>query len=72
MFVIAPVLGGLSGVVGVLLSRSLDVAAGPAIALTAAGFFVLALILRRLLIDGRLTKALDVRRLNGTSLRLKA
>ena len=72
MFVIAPVLGGLSGVVGVLLSRSLDVAAGPAIALTAAGFFVLALILRRLLIDGRLTKALDVRRLSGTSLRLKA
>ena len=72
MFVIAPVLGGLSGVVGVLLSRSLDVAAGPAIALTAAGFFVLALILRRLLIEGRLTKALDVRRLSGTSLRLKA
>ncbi|MFO7689464.1 MAG: metal ABC transporter permease [Cryobacterium sp.] len=39
----APVLGATAGVVGVLLSRSLDVAAGPAIALTAAAFFALAL-----------------------------
>jgi ABC-type Mn2+/Zn2+ transport system permease subunit len=44
MFLIAPLVGAASGVIGVLLSRMLDVAAGPAIALTAAGFFVLALL----------------------------
>ncbi|TDW30157.1 metal ABC transporter permease [Cryobacterium psychrophilum] len=43
IFVIAPVLGAASGVIGVMLSRALEVAAGPAIALTAAGFFLLAL-----------------------------
>jgi manganese/iron transport system permease protein len=47
IFVIAPVIGAASGVIGVFLSRALDVAAGPAIALTAAGFFVLALAMRR-------------------------
>jgi zinc/manganese transport system permease protein len=41
--VLAPVIGAGSGVVGVLLSRSLDVAAGPAIALTAAACFLIAL-----------------------------
>ncbi|ANP74698.1 metal ABC transporter permease [Cryobacterium arcticum] len=41
--VLAPVIGAGSGVVGVLLSRALDVAAGPAIALTAAACFLLAL-----------------------------
>lgn len=40
---LAPVLGAGSGVVGVLASRALDVAAGPAIALTAAACFLLAL-----------------------------
>lgn len=43
IFAIAPALGAASGVSGVLLSRALDVAAGPAIALTAAAFFLLAL-----------------------------
>jgi len=47
IFVIAPVLGAASGVIGVFVSRSLDVAAGPAIALSAAGFFLLALGVRR-------------------------
>ncbi|WP_035876290.1 metal ABC transporter permease [Cryobacterium sp. MLB-32] len=47
IFLIAPVLGAASGVIGVFLSRWLDVAAGPAIALTAAGFFMLALGVRR-------------------------
>ena len=41
--VLAPLIGAGSGVVGVLLSRFLDVAAGPAIALTAAACFLLAL-----------------------------
>ena len=40
---LAPVIGAGSGVAGVLLSRALDVAAGPAIALTAAACFLLAL-----------------------------
>jgi len=48
VFVIAPVLGAASGVIGVLLSRALDVAAGPAIALTAAGFFLVALGVHRM------------------------
>jgi len=48
IFLIAPVLGAASGVSGVLLSRTFDVAAGPAIALTAAAFFVLALGVRSL------------------------
>ncbi|MCS5735412.1 metal ABC transporter permease [Herbiconiux daphne] len=43
IFVIAPVIGALSGVIGVLASRSLGVAAGAAVSLTAAVFFVLAL-----------------------------
>ena len=43
---IAPVLGAASGIIGVVLSRSLDVAAGPAIALTAAAFFALTLSVR--------------------------
>lgn len=41
--VLAPAIGAGSGVVGVLVSRALDVAAGPAIALTAAACFLLAL-----------------------------
>ena len=41
--VLAPLIGAGAGVVGVLLSRFLDVAAGPAIALTAAACFLLAL-----------------------------
>ncbi|MFC5930573.1 metal ABC transporter permease [Cryobacterium melibiosiphilum] len=48
IFVVAPVLGAVSGVSGVLLSRSLDVAAGPAIALCAAALFVVALLVRSL------------------------
>ena len=47
MFVLAPIVGAVAGLVGVLLSRSLDVAAGPTIALTAAGFFLLTLGVRR-------------------------
>ncbi len=43
MFVLAPVIGALSGVIGVLSSRWLGIAAGAAISLTAALFFVLAL-----------------------------
>jgi manganese/iron transport system permease protein len=46
IFVVAPVLGALAGVAGVLLSRNLDVAAGPAIALCAAALFVVALLVR--------------------------
>ncbi|WP_104164523.1 metal ABC transporter permease [Cryobacterium sp. N22] len=46
--VLAPLIGAGSGVVGVLLSRVLDVAAGPAIALTAAACFLLALAARSL------------------------
>jgi zinc/manganese transport system permease protein len=40
---LAPVIGAGSGLVGVLLSRSLNLAAGPAIALTAAACFLIAL-----------------------------
>ncbi|TFD64312.1 metal ABC transporter permease [Cryobacterium ruanii] len=72
MFVIAPVLGALSGLAGVLLSRSLDVAAGPAIALTAATLFLLALLLRRLVGAGRSSGRGDERRSPRTSLRLKS
>jgi zinc/manganese transport system permease protein len=45
---LAPVIGAGSGLIGVLLSRALDVAAGPAIALTAAACFLLALGIRSL------------------------
>lgn len=47
ILVLAPVLGAAAGLIGVLLSRAIDVAAGPAIALTAAAFFFLALAGRR-------------------------
>ncbi|MDJ0348678.1 metal ABC transporter permease [Cryobacterium sp. PH29-G1] len=72
MFVIAPVLGAMSGVVGVLLSRSLDVAAGPTIALTAAALFVLALVLRRLTETLRPHRQADAPGPSRTSVRLKA
>ena len=39
----APVIGAASGIIGVMASRALAVAAGPSIALAATGFFVLAL-----------------------------
>ncbi|MGW9630518.1 metal ABC transporter permease [Agromyces sp. NPDC055520] len=39
----APVIGAASGVLGVIASRSLEIAAGPAIALAATAFFLLAL-----------------------------
>ncbi|MEV1128674.1 metal ABC transporter permease [Agromyces sp. NPDC049794] len=39
----APVIGAASGVIGLLASRGLAVAAGPSIALAATGFFVVAL-----------------------------
>jgi zinc/manganese transport system permease protein len=48
ILIAAPVLGATAGISGVLLSRALDVAAGPAIALTAAAFFLLALAVRQL------------------------
>ncbi|TFD89979.1 metal ABC transporter permease [Cryobacterium serini] len=69
MFIIAPLLGALAGLVGVLLSRSLDIAAGPAIALTAVALFLLALLLRRLA-SARLPREADARRTSRTSLRL--
>ncbi|TFD62068.1 metal ABC transporter permease [Cryobacterium suzukii] len=69
MFIIAPLLGALAGLVGVLLSRSLDVAAGPAIALTAVALFLLALLLRRL-VSARLPREADARRPPRISLRL--
>jgi zinc/manganese transport system permease protein len=47
MFVLAPLIGAAAGVLGVLLSRAVNVAAGPAISLTAAAFFVAALGVRR-------------------------
>ncbi|GEP26188.1 MULTISPECIES: metal ABC transporter permease [Cryobacterium] len=72
MFLIAPVLGAVSGVIGVLLSRSLDVAAGPSIALTAAAFFLLALVARRLVGAARVPQEADARRPARTSLRLKS
>jgi manganese/iron transport system permease protein len=43
IFLLAPAIGAASGIVGVLLSRAADVAAGPAISLTAAAFFLVAL-----------------------------
>lgn len=43
IFIIAPLIGAGSGLIGVLLSRFVDVAAGPAISLTAAAFFLIAL-----------------------------
>ena len=43
LFLLAPVLGAASGVIGVLLSRALAVSAGAAIALTAAALFGCAL-----------------------------
>jgi zinc/manganese transport system permease protein len=39
----SPLIGAASGVVGVLASRTLAIAAGPAIAIAATGFFLLAL-----------------------------
>ena len=44
----APVIGAASGVIGLLVSRWLAVAAGPSIALAATGFFVLALAISKL------------------------
>ncbi|TFC26858.1 metal ABC transporter permease [Cryobacterium sp. TMT1-3] len=72
MFVIAPLLGALSGLAGVLFSRSFDVAAGPAIALTAAALFLLALLLRRLVRAGGGPGPADANRRSRTSLRLKS
>jgi zinc/manganese transport system permease protein len=46
IFLLAPVLGAISGITGVLLSRAVNVAAGPAITLTAAAIFLIALGLR--------------------------
>jgi ABC-type Mn2+/Zn2+ transport system permease subunit len=43
IFLLAPVIGAASGLIGVLLSRAFDVAAGPAISLIAAAFFLVAL-----------------------------
>jgi zinc/manganese transport system permease protein len=43
ILVAAPLIGAASGVVGVLASRALAVAAGPAIAIAATAFFLLAL-----------------------------
>ena len=48
IFLVAPLVGAASGIIGVLLSRALDVAAGPAIALTAAAFFLATLGVRSL------------------------
>lgn len=44
----APVIGAAAGVIGVLASRALAIAAGPAIALAATAFFLLALGLAKL------------------------
>ncbi|NYD67875.1 metal ABC transporter permease [Agromyces atrinae] len=44
----SPLIGAASGVIGVILSRTFSIAAGPSIALTACAFFVLALLLSRL------------------------
>lgn len=43
----APVIGAASGVIGVLASRGLAVAAGPSIALAATAFFVVALVISK-------------------------
>ena len=48
IFVAAPLIGAVSGLIGVFLSRVFDVAAGPAISLTAAAFFLVALGVRAL------------------------
>lgn len=48
MFLIAPLLGAAAAVSGVLVSRAADVAAGPTIALIAAGIFLIALLARRM------------------------
>lgn len=48
IFVIAPMLGAVSGLSGVLLSRALDVPAGAAIALSAAALFAAAVGVRSL------------------------
>ena len=48
IFVAAPLIGAASGLIGVFLSRAFDVAAGPAISLTAAAFFLVALGVRSL------------------------
>ncbi|MET0725064.1 MAG: metal ABC transporter permease [Leifsonia sp.] len=48
MIAISPVIGAAAGVIGVVLSRLVDVAAGPTIALVAAAFFLLALGVRRM------------------------
>jgi zinc/manganese transport system permease protein len=46
MFIIAPTLGALCGIIGLLGSRAYEVSAGAAISLTAAAFFVFALGIR--------------------------
>jgi len=43
----APLIGAASGVIGVIASRGLAVAAGPSIALAATGFFVMALVISK-------------------------
>jgi len=43
ILLVAPLIGAASGIIGVLASRALAVAAGPSIALAATAFFVLAL-----------------------------
>jgi zinc/manganese transport system permease protein len=48
IFIAAPIIGAVSGVIGVLASRWLSVAAGAAISLTAALFFLAALGISRL------------------------
>ncbi|WP_022885358.1 metal ABC transporter permease [Glaciibacter superstes] len=47
IFVIAPLVGAASGIIGVMLSRVADVAAGPAVSLTAAAIFLIALGIRQ-------------------------
>jgi zinc/manganese transport system permease protein len=47
LFVLAPVVGAVAAVGGLLLSRALEVSAGATIALTAAAIFVLASVLAR-------------------------
>jgi zinc/manganese transport system permease protein len=43
IFILAPVIGGTAGLLGVVVSRTFDVAAGAAISLIAAAFFLVAL-----------------------------
>lgn len=47
MFIVAPVIGTVSGVVGLMMSRWLEVSAGGAIALAAAVIYLLSLALRK-------------------------